>query len=136
MLKVKKYKDLKKLDSKQIYCLLRNFEISVKESFLDYNADFINNANLLFYLHGKGVISTSEINICIDKGILVKGSLNELFEEFEIIYLYRLKFISDISVNFDIFLKRLFKVYKAYKLEFQISKSLFEKVNPELKILY
>lgn len=133
---IKKFEDLKKLDSKQIYCLLRNFEMQVGEDFFDYNENFINKTNLAFYLLGNGVISKSQLNICIETKILSSGDLNELFEELEIIFLYRLKFISDISVNFNILLERLFLAYKEYNLDFEISKDLLEKLIPELKILY
>jgi len=133
---IKKFEDLKKLDSKQIYCLLRNFEMQVGEDFLDYNENFINKANLAFYLLGNGVINKSQFNICIETKILSSGDLNELFEEFEIMFIYRLKFISDISVNFNILLERLFLAYKEYNLDFEISKDLLEKLIPELKILY
>lgn len=133
---IKKFEDLKKLDSKQIYCLLRNFEMQVGEDFLDYNENFINKANLAFYLLGNGVINKSQFNICIETKILSSGDLNELFEEFEIMFIYRLKFISDISVNFNILLERLFLAYKEYNLDFEISKDLLEKLRPELKILY
>jgi hypothetical protein len=133
---IKKFEDLKKLDSKQIYCLLRNFEMQVGEDFLDYNENFINKANLAFYLLGNGVINKSQFNICIETKILSSGDLNELFEEFEIMFIYRLKFISDISVNFNILLERLFLAYKEYNLDFEISKDLLEKLIPELKTLY
>jgi hypothetical protein len=136
MIKIKRFEDLKSLESTEIYTLLRNFEFCTGEDFLDYNEDYINKANLAFYLLGNGIISKSQFNICIDTNILRSGDLNELFEEFEIIDIYRLKILADISVNFDTLLKRLFGTYKIYELDFEITQDLIEKIKPELKILY
>jgi hypothetical protein len=133
---IKKFEDLKKLDSKQIYCLLRNYNLQVGECFLDYNEDYVNKSNLLFYLLGKGLIDSNEANRCINNKMLINADLNELFEEFEIIYNFRLKIIADMSVNFDALLKRLYRSYKEYNLNFEISKDLLEKLIPELKTLY
>jgi hypothetical protein len=136
MLNIKNYEDLKKLDSVQIYCLLRNYELCIGEDFLDYNENYINRTNLAFYLLGVGAINISELNRCINKKVLAQGDLNELFEEFEIRSIYRLKFLADLTVNFDTLLKRLFQAYKDYSLDFEISVDLLEKIRPELKELY
>jgi hypothetical protein len=136
MIKIKDYEDLKKLDSCQIYCLLRNFDLCIGEDFLDYNEDFINKANLLFYLLGNGTINTEMINHCVSNKLLTKSDLNELFDVLGILYNERLKILADISVNFDTLLERLFGAYKIYELDFEISKDLLEKIKPEIKILY
>jgi hypothetical protein len=133
---IKKFEDLKKLDSKQIYCLLRNYNLQVGECFLDYNENYISNSNLLFYLLGQGLINSNEVNRCINSKLLINADLNEIFEEFEIIYNFRLKIIADMSVNFDALLKRLYKSYKEYNLDFELSNDLMEKLIPELKTLY
>jgi hypothetical protein len=136
MIKIKRYEDLKKLDSAQIYCLLRNYEFCAGEDFLDYNENYVNKANLAFYLLGVGAINVSELNRCINKKVLAQGDLNEVFEEFEITSMYRLKFIADLTVNFDTLLKRLFQAYKEYNFDFEISEDLIQKIKSELEELY
>lgn len=135
-MKIKNYEDLKQLDSCQIYTLLRNFDLCIGEDFLDYNENFINKANLLFYLLGNGTIDTEMINYCVSNKLLTKSDLNELFDVLGILYNERLKILADISVNLDALLKRLYNSYIEFDLDFTISEDLINKIKPELQNLY
>jgi hypothetical protein len=136
MIKIKIFEDLKSLESTEIYCLLRNYDLCVGECFIDYNENYINKTNLLFYLLGTREIVQDQINYFIRNELHKRLDLNEIFDELRFSYNARLKVLADISVNFDILLKRLFNAYQEYELGFEISEDLIEKIRPELKELY
>jgi hypothetical protein len=136
MIKIRRYEDLKSLESTEIYCLFRNYDLCIGECFLDYNENYVNKTNLLFYLLGTREIVQDQINYIIKHEMHKRSDLNEIFDELRFSYNARLKILADISVNFDILLKRLFESYQEYELDFEISKDLLEKIRPELKELY
>jgi hypothetical protein len=73
---------------KEIYCLIRHYEYHQGEDFIDYNESIINKFNMLFWLLGKGYLTTEKSSWwcrhtaeLIDLNYLFLNNDNSVFKE-------------------------------------------------------
>lgn len=129
-------KHLKELSVKDIYILIRNFDFEVGECFIDYNESFVQNTNLVFYLLGRGIINTIQLNDLIDKQLIKICDLNEILYECGIIRDNDKRLIlAELTQNFDTLLKRLYNAYEEYHLCFTVNQDFKDLIGKEFDIL-
>jgi hypothetical protein len=114
------------MNKKDVYCLIRYFELDAGEDFFDQNETIIQPYQLIFWLLGKKYITPEQFNLAVKEKLL---GLNEIFTGYEKYYAifpnseakeipekYKYYIISELIADCDVFKHRLKKILEEHNL--------------------
>ncbi|MGD9152407.1 MAG: hypothetical protein PVG30_01950 [Gammaproteobacteria bacterium] len=114
------------MNKKEIYCLIRYFELEAGEDFFDQNETIIQPYQLIFWLLGKKYITPKQFNLAVSEKLL---GLNEIFTGYEKEYAifpngeaeeipekYKYYIIAELMQDCEVYQHRLKKILEEHNL--------------------
>ena len=120
------------MNKKEIYCLIRYFELEEGEDFFDQNETIIQPYQLIFWLLGKNYITSKQFNMAVKEKLL---GINEIFTGYEKEYAifpngeakeipekYKYYIIAELMQDCEVYQHRLKEILEEHNLVTSASK--------------